>query len=82
MSLSTKCWDCAKATGGCSWSNSFEPVKGWVAVPTKVKIHKSKNPTEEMIRDNSSYVVIDCPEFLRDAYNNGLKRYIEGEDHE
>ena len=25
------CWSCKKATGGCSWSRSLTPIKGWNA---------------------------------------------------
>ena len=57
----TLCFDCAKATGYCSWSSRLEPVEGWTA--------------EETIKNTStSFVVIDCPEFVRDAYRNGTMR--------
>jgi len=61
MNTATICWDCAKAIGGCSWSNSLKPVKGWTAVKVK------KTETE-------SFRVIKCPEFERDALNFGTKR--------
>lgn len=57
----TICWDCANATGGCSWSKSLVPVEGWKAI-------KTKKQTVE------SYAVYDCPEFKRDAMGNGLRR--------
>ena len=57
----TLCWECANAMCGCSWSQSFIPVKGWKAIPTKGKAFHS-------------YVVLECPEFDRDSMNNGLKR--------
>ena len=60
---STLCWDCARATGGCPWSDRLRPVKGWTAIPTR------KNT---ML---ASYIVIECPGFIRDAYASGLKRY-------
>lgn len=28
------CETCKRACGGCSWSDKFEPVEGWDAVPT------------------------------------------------
>ena len=59
----TICWDCKRAIGECRWSSSLKPVKGWTAEKTKSKC------------GGDSYVVIDCPEFIRDAYNMGLKRY-------
>lgn len=62
----TLCWDCAKAIGDCSWSRSLIPVKGWKAIPTF-----NGCPT--------SYIVRECPEFVRDAQCGGLKRYREEE---
>jgi len=61
---STICWDCANAVGKCSWSEKFKPVKGW----TVVKSTKDGQTT---------YVVLDCPQFIRDAYCNGLKKMSE-----
>lgn len=46
------CWDCAKATGRCSWSRTLTPVKGWYAVP-------SAKP------GCSTYHIVDCPLFER-----------------
>lgn len=63
----TLCWDCAKATGYCSWSSILEPVKGWTAYPTKANTYES-------------YRVTECPEFVRDAYNCGMKRYKDEEN--
>ena len=58
---STLCWNCAKATGGCSWSDMLKPVDGWVA--------------EENAKDNMvTYAVMECPLFVQDACNNGLTR--------
>ena len=71
----TKCWDCARATGGCSWSDFFKPVSGWIAIPTKINSHKKQ--FDEKAKVNQSYIVIECPEFLRDAYAGGLKRFEE-----
>lgn len=62
----TLCWDCARATGGCSWSDSLQPVEGWNAVETK------KNTLFQ------SYIVRDCPLFIRDAIRGGSARYKEG----
>lgn len=64
------CWDCSRACGGCSWSRSFRPVKGWDAVPTKIASH-SHNGDGEFLR--SSYAVISCPLFDRDAIQYGMK---------
>ena len=60
----TLCWDCKRATGGCRWSDSLTPVKGWYA-------------TMKRNSGGITYVVHECPEFVRDAINNGLKRYEE-----
>ena len=64
----TLCWDCANATGGCSWSDHWkhQPVKGWYAVRNDLK---SKEGT--MVE---SYIVISCPEFVRDAREGGMIR--------
>ena len=59
----TLCWDCAKATGGCRWSDQLQPIPGWDAELTK------SNTTY------SSYIVNECPEFVRDGINVGTKRY-------
>ena len=67
------CWDCANATGGCSWSDNLRPVKGWEAKRT----HK---------KEFDSWLVINCPKFERDAYDFGLyrtadrKRWKEDDD--
>ena len=58
----TICWDCQKATGGCSWSRGFEPVEGWKAVPTKA-YGKSTSEKERWI---DSFDVYECPEFVLD----------------
>jgi hypothetical protein len=59
------CWDCAKATGYCNWSAYLRPVKGWVA----------KEVWKE--QTGQGYLVINCPEFVRDAIGHGVKRYPE-----
>lgn len=54
----TLCWRCQNAVPdrkghGCSWSRSFVPVKGWtVTVRDK--------------RQDRSYTVLECPEFVPD----------------
>lgn len=58
------CWDCANATGGCSWANSLEPVEGWNAIEFK--------PTST--KPYSTHLVLDCPLFERDAYDGGVRR--------
>ena len=58
------CWECSKATnkdGECPWSAAGIPVPGWEAYPTHNK-------------DTKTFVVVNCPLFDRDAYDNGLRR--------
>ncbi len=51
----TLCWECKKATGGCSWADSLEPVEGWEATPTEV-----------YGETYTSYCVTSCPQFKLD----------------
>lgn len=44
--------------GGCSWSSEFNPVEGWRAKPTKIKIQ------EGMFL--KSYKILYCPEYIND----------------
>lgn len=53
----TLCWGCANAYGRCSWSQSFTPVDGWTATPTK--IHYNGVNTESI----PSFLVERCPSF-------------------
>lgn len=66
----TICWNCKKATGGCSWSDHFEhrPVDGWNAVQTRLRMNNDEY--------QPSYIVISCPEFEEDE--NGSRRTCEG----
>ena len=66
--ISTICWGCAKATGNCSWSDypNPKPVKGWRAVRNDIQ-HKDGTSVE-------SYIVIECPEFIKDAEEYGQTR--------
>ncbi len=67
----TKCWDCALACGGtiggtsCPWARRLRPVPGWLAEAAKIKFG-----TRLM---SDTFIVIDCPLFIRDGYNGGLK---------
>lgn len=47
------CEHCAKACGGCNWSDGLEPVEGWDAQPVTIE-----NKSE-------SYIVRQCPEFVQ-----------------
>lgn len=53
----TICWDCRKATGGkgCVWADKFEPINGWKAIKTSVKLFNK--------RITDSYIVQKCPLF-------------------
>lgn len=55
------CWDCANATGKCSWSDSreYKPVEGWKAVRNDIKVANGVMA--------ESYLVTECPEFKPDA---------------
>lgn len=58
----TLCWKCRKATNpkgsNCEWAGKFQPVKGWEAIPTRLKA-KGKGYI-------SSYQVVKCPKFEAD----------------
>ena len=71
----TICWDCSKACGECSWSDHWKhkPVKGWKAIRNDLHC---KDITVE------SYVVLECPEFERDAYDYGARRIGRWHKHE
>lgn len=59
------CNDCARCVGFCSWSKRLEPVDGWTAVPTVVKINRrGKNKTEY---EMDTYHITECPLFIREG---------------
>jgi hypothetical protein len=53
------CWQCKRAYGLCSWSDRFEPVKGWEAEPTIIMGGKREPKVD-------SYDVKKCPLFIQD----------------
>ena len=61
----TLCWNCSKATGRCRWSASLMPIKDWKVIPTR---------RETQYGTFKSLIVVECPEFDQDAYDNGMKR--------
>ena len=78
----TICWECEKASGGCSWSRDFIPVEGWNAVPTKIQQRNSDGKSISI----DSFDVVECPEFelmellkMRKDENVEVIRHIEGE---
>lgn len=62
----TLCWRCDNAYGGCAWSRSFEPVKGWEAIPHVLKMHGPRGEGAE------SFLVISCPQFKLDERYGGI----------
>lgn len=63
--LPTRCWECRKAVGLCSWSDgSFRPVEGWAALPTRYLAGQDGLGVIE------SYCVYMCPEFEQDEVRN------------
>lgn len=65
----TLCWDCANAIGKCCWSQKFKPVKGWIARQVPYK--------EQGFKEGFTYMVDQCPLFVRDGVHNGTRRFIE-----
>lgn len=63
------CENCQNAVGGCSWSKSFEPVDGWVALELDADVQVSSDPVK-------TYKIYFCPEFVLDAENDpmGMER--------
>lgn len=55
------CWECDRATGGCSWSRRFIPVKGWTAKPTIIR-----DDSETYGTVIKSYHITKCPLFKAD----------------
>lgn len=55
----TKCWNCDKAYGGCTWSAGFVPVDGWTVIRSDVKTGVDQY--------SESYIVLDCPQYEKEA---------------
>lgn len=53
------CWECQRATGGCSWSTMGKPVEGWTAEKTKIPNGCAGEFTD-------SYKITACPLFKKD----------------
>ena len=58
------CWRCKNCFGGCSWSESFEPVEGWRAERTIIQHFNAETP---------SFLVRNCPLFAAD---DGEREYV------
>ena len=63
----TLCWTCQNACGGCSWSTRLEPVKGWTAQKTTIRANKTG---QERV---PTYLVIKCPEHVKDKRENATQ---------
>ena len=66
--FSQPCWTCANACGGCSWSQEFEPVPGWKAVPVTIAQNETCPDT---------FRILYCPQWRPDrrtAKNGGVKK--------
>lgn len=50
------CWECKRATGGCTWSDKLLPVEGWDATPTIIK--------DSEIGEIPSFQIKHCPQFV------------------
>lgn len=65
--IASICWDCihsvpnTEGTHGCSWSRSFEPVKGW-----KAKSKTNISAKSLKLRHHKTYIVLKCPQFEKD----------------
>ena len=68
----TICWTCEKACGLCSWSDHWkhEPVPGWDATETNLKIYNRETGTMEY---STSYIVHACPEYAPDRRTRKAK---------
>lgn len=73
MFKQTLCWDCAKACGGCSWSDHWKhsPVPGWKTEETTLRLNNDQY--------TKTHIVLECPEFVADGHGGGLYR-IRSED--
>lgn len=55
---SQPCSFCDKAICGCEWSERFEPVPGWKAIPTVLDKGNGNRPI-------NSYKILYCPKFAK-----------------
>ena len=79
----TLCWSCARACGGCSWTERdpvthairFEPVKGWEAEKTTINGSKSEHGEKCYRYTTDSYRVVRCPMYVPDRRTRAKKRH-------
>lgn len=68
------CWDCARTSGFCSWSQELKPVEGWEAKPTMIR-HMSRGGCENnSLYITNSYMVTSCPLFVKDGKTKEERR--------
>lgn len=71
------CFSCKMACGGCSWSESFEPIPGWTAALTR-RVYRTHRGFGQHIVD--SYHITACPEYVPDKPRSTMAEYdYEGE---
>ena len=72
----TICWYCRNAvpdreednTKGCSWSRRFEPVEGWTAIPTVMRLaYRERAKHNRRKTEDTSFIVLHCPLFVPDV---------------
>lgn len=68
------CWSCKKAAGGCSWSDSLRPVKGWVADAVEYK-------SQETGSKERTWAIHSCPKYEPESICMRCK-YFKGTEEE
>ena len=67
--METICWNCQRATGGCSWSQNFKPVDGWKVQKTSIR--------ESGVRNFESVKVLECPKFVEDENRQKILNFCQ-----
>ena len=71
------CSSCERAVGFCSWSKRLDPVEGWDAEPSIIKVHKSGRDNQKVIYEEyAGWRVRDCPLFIPDGKTKEERRKI------
>ena len=66
------CWTCVKFAKGCSWSEEFKPIEGWIATQRNYPLYTwSKIENGRKIRIKSketvvTYAIDYCPEYIEE----------------
>ena len=67
------CWTCARACGGCSWSDgTFTPVKGWTAKKVTMYVDRGDYETHR----TETYRITACPLYKDDTPKEKTKEYM------